>query len=495
MDGRGRVLGTIERIPLGALVAGILAFHVVLSLWQAWSVQINDDGILYVRSAEQFLRGDFQAARALQGWFGFPLLMAVVSKITTLPPEFTGKAANIIASAVTLWLLLRMTWMQKSSKLAICVAAALLFGNYAWNDTRGALTRDHLFICFVVISFFFLFLDQRSRSLTNKVCFAIGCVVASFFRKEAAALLVMVPALLVAWDPPRRWLRFVGAMIFISAAAYVVVAVAHRAGNVDVFNLLEGPSKRMAILGDQILAPFAERRAPLAYVSMIIGLVTVSLFLSLGPLSVALAGWGLLKDKTLRHSAYLRLFLCYLATALVALSAHTFYSLVFEVRYGLFLGLLLSPFSAIVAARLIEEGIRGRIMQLLALLAGASLLYGLVGALKIADASRFNLDAAAWLRANVQPGAKSLSNNNQISYYGNLESPVPDPEFLLQSIARRTDIAQLRDFKAYDVVVIRLRKDQTDQIPKLDGAVGRKPQAQFQNRRGDVILIYQPHKT
>src|SRR4051794_16347462 len=72
----------LSKLSIPALVAIICVVHVALLFSQAYFVQINDDGILYIQAARLFSEGHSSEARALYPWFSYTFLVGKIMAAT-----------------------------------------------------------------------------------------------------------------------------------------------------------------------------------------------------------------------------------------------------------------------------------------------------------------------------------------------------------------------------------------------------------------------------
>src|SRR5436853_3985242 len=106
-----RLLSGISRLSILNLVLAICAIHIALLIWQAYLVQVNNDGIHYVRVANLLAQGHFAEARAIYPWLGYPLLISGVIAATGLDGMTAARLLNGLASTATVLLILRSVWV------------------------------------------------------------------------------------------------------------------------------------------------------------------------------------------------------------------------------------------------------------------------------------------------------------------------------------------------------------------------------------------------
>lgn len=195
-------------LPPGWLtpVVGAFVGSLLLSLLARLGSTLNRDGTLYVRAAQAFLDGGFDAARELFNWPFLPILMAVVAKLSGLGTENAGHLLNALFMAGACALLVAcVSRRQPEVAWSVCLVALALPG---LNEYRNELLREFGCWFFIMLAFWLaLRWAERPRWLSAlAVHMSLG--VSALFRPEALALF---PAL-IAWQlfaAPReeKWQR------------------------------------------------------------------------------------------------------------------------------------------------------------------------------------------------------------------------------------------------------------------------------------------------
>lgn len=485
-----KLFGKLSNLSVPTLVVGICAIHIALLLWQAYAVQINNDGILYVTAARRLAQGDIAGARAQFPWLGYPALIAGVVTATGLDPVIAARLLNGIASTLTVLLILRAAWAALPGRTTLLCAAALLFGNLWFNELRGTIVREHFYFLFVLCGFYCLLRDLQSPGVSWKAGFVVVTAIAALFRIEAVGFLIFVPALRLALEPRPRMVRVVAFIVLLGGPACAVAVLAYWSDLGNVAALLAKPLARIAALRDQVLWPYEFRKAGFAYASMIAGLWLYALINSIGLPVLALVGVGAATSATFRRSAPLYLALIYVAVGAVALFVQAFFNLFLDPRHGLVLSLMLTVPAAVAFVNLLPEAAdqARRWPRIVNGFVVVMLVVGFFGGMKYYDARRYQITAGQWLAENVASNAHVIGNNNQVQFYGGLATA--DPDLVISSSSHALPISDARDWKSYDVVVLELRKDQLDQVPALEKNIGQPPTKSFENSRGDKILIF-----
>lgn len=198
-----------RRLPtLPGPVATAFVGSLLLSAVALVGSTLNRDGMLYVRTAQAYLDGGFEAARESFNWLFLPILMAAVSRLTGLGPEAAGHAMNVLFMAGTCALLVACV-ARRQPELApwACLAVLAVTGI---NEYRHELVREYGCWFFVMLAFWLALRWDERPGWAGALVVQGALALAALFRPEALALF---PALvlwqLFAAPAGRRWRRTV----------------------------------------------------------------------------------------------------------------------------------------------------------------------------------------------------------------------------------------------------------------------------------------------
>lgn len=190
---------------------------------------LNRDGMLYVRAAQAFIDGGFEAAGRLFNWLFLPVLMALVSRTTGLGLENAGHLLNALFMAGACALM--VACVRDKHPEAAWAACLMVLAMPGLNEYRDELLREYGCWFFVMLAFRLAlrWAERPGWALAFGVQAALG--LAALFRPEAVALF---PALLL-WQlfaAPRaeRWRRLalLGAL---PLAAGLLLAILYWSGH------------------------------------------------------------------------------------------------------------------------------------------------------------------------------------------------------------------------------------------------------------------------
>jgi len=179
------------------LLPVIISISLLLSLWGNLADNIlNNDGVEYLKSSAAMLQGDWSAAVETYKWPFYSALIALLSKFSGLPLEYSADVLNALAFV---WLSLAFVALVrlaggKRSTLWFAVLVILAFPSL--NKFRPYLIRDPAFLALFLsgcYAFFLYLLESRKQhNVIAIICFGI----ATLFRLEGLIYLFMTQAYL-----------------------------------------------------------------------------------------------------------------------------------------------------------------------------------------------------------------------------------------------------------------------------------------------------------
>ena len=188
---------------------------------------LNRDGILYVETAHNFLQGGFDAARRTFQWPFFPILMALVSKITGIGLEKTGHLLNALFMAGTCAILVASVQRRvPEATWPICLVVLALPGP---NYYRNELLREYGCWFFMMLSFWLALRWSENPRWGSALIVQLALAISTLFRPEALVFF----AAFVMWqlfEAPkesklRRVLMIVGVPLVVALLMFVLIGI------------------------------------------------------------------------------------------------------------------------------------------------------------------------------------------------------------------------------------------------------------------------------
>lgn len=178
-----------------AAVAGI-------SVWSVFADPIiNNDGIVYIRVAQALANGDMEAALSIHKWPFYSFLISLLHRVTGLDFITSAHVLNGLLNLLTCVIFIRMVAELGGSKAALVIAAFVIVLFPGLNELRSYIIRDHGYIAFYLLAFYFL---VRALDVRRTVLLAAGTAamaVATLFRIEGVVFLIAMPIIYLSSRP------------------------------------------------------------------------------------------------------------------------------------------------------------------------------------------------------------------------------------------------------------------------------------------------------
>lgn len=498
--------GGVARTPMSGRRIELVAVmtSVVLTLWLLYLDNvINDDSVLYLKSAEAFARGDWHAAVGIYNWPFYSMLIAAIHLATGLDIDIAAYALNGVLYGVLVWAYLGVVRLCGADRRTLWLAALFILLLPSLNDYRTFIVRDIGFwTCYLLGLWALLKFQARPRLLTALAWGGI-MVLATLFRIEGIAFLIVLPLVLL-WRPPsgyrRALLRFACLQMVLAAGIVAVVLWFAVAGpNAFSGRLLE-PLQLARMFGDQLSSGLLEKAAALrehvlvyhsrnAALSGVLAILTYIL-LSYVAKSLGLLGWislgAGLKWRAFPFTPTVRRTLTMAAVLnavvlVIFLVPQFFLTGRYVMPLTLTLGLCV-PFGLSAMYRRWRERRDRRAGAWLFPIAMLLLAFMAVDSLWSFGASKNHLkEAGLWLRTNTPATARIYSNDTVVGFYAHKSG-----DEWKRSQPPLADALQPDALTRYDYVVVSVKRH--DAIPAQLATV--HPVREFKNRKNDRTLVF-----
>lgn len=410
----------------------VFLVSVLLSLWSAYAQFIpNPDAMLYLRAAEYFSVGRWAEAVEVYRWPFYSLVIALAMKLTGAEALLAAQSVNLLldgATAVVFVAIVRR--LAGHERLGIVFWAALfILLNPKLMQLRPVIIRDHGFIALFLTVIYLVVVDQQARSLWIKGGICVAIALASLFRLEAAFLLLLVPAFYIYVRSSKT-----AARVLILA---VLVACLMLIPGFSLWRALEAYSKgmpggywgtwlaQMQLLFRDVQAtglqlerilPAGRNVGGLAIAGIILAITLDALLRALTiPIAVlsALAYWPRLVMPELAG----KVVAWFAGWQIPLLLTFAVFSLFVDWRYAMAFSLMASipaVFTLDAVAQDFATCFRAKVLLAMAV---ATVL--VPSALAFPRYSKFGYlrDAGVWIRDQVPPAAKIVTNDGRIAYY------------------------------------------------------------------------------
>lgn len=490
----------------------ILAFGAILSL--AFSAVahladplLNDDGILYLRTAQAFLTDGVAGAFSLYEWPWYSIAIGLLQDLTGMPLQWAASAINAALASLMVVGFACLCREAGGDRATLAFAAMLILAHPELNEYRSFVIRDFGFWAFSLCSLLAL-MRYAECGRHRDILLWSSCVLAAFlFRTEALFLALAGPLSLFALKAPwrRRFAAYLKLNSFLLAliplGAVCLLAypdILERFAATSVYQKWAYPLLQVknelwrssAALGEIMLNERAEDLHLLFLLAGLAAILVAELLAAIGlPVAVILSyGFWKLRVSPPPHIRWPILF--YAGASLVYLSAFVLFHRFLQGRHPMLLALLIMLPAPFFLRQIYSKAIqlnRQRIFFfILAIVLSASLVDGFVS---FGHSKQHLVDALAWTEANAGLNDAVRTNSQKLAFHSG--RPVDWDEVLLFEKEGEKALEALAATGAYWLVEV--RHDE----PALQAALRKKVKSggllelsRFANSRGDRVIVY-----
>ncbi len=487
-----------RRIEFAAIMASAL-----LTAWLLYLDNvINDDSVLYLKSAEAFARGDWEAAVEIYSWPFYSILIAATHWATGLDVDIAAYLLDGALYAVLVWAYLGIVRVCGADRRTLWFAALFILVLPALNDYRTFIVRDVGFWAFYLLGLWALLKFQARPTMASALAWGAAMLLAALFRIEGVVFLFVLP-LVVLWRPPTGYLRALArfaCLQLVLVAGIVAIAFWFAVEGPRAFSgrLLE-PLLWAHMFGDQLTGGLLAKAAALREHVLVYhsrnfalsGVLTILAYILLSYIakSLGLLGW-LSIGYGLRHRA-LPIPSAPRRTLAMAVALNVVVLVIFLVPQFFLTGRYVMPLTLTLAAW-VPFGLsamyrhwrdrRSRVGRWLLPIAVLLLVVMAVDSLWSFGASKDHLkDAGLWLRANTPATARIYSDNTVVGFYARKSG-----DEWKRSQPPLPDVLQPEALSRYDYVIVTVKRH--DEMPHpLTAAHAVR---EFHNRKNDRVVIF-----
>jgi len=179
-------------VTLTALVSAVLTL---------WAITVdpvfNPDALIYLASADEFIKGNIANGLAIYKWPFYPMLIAFVGTVCGVSVETAAYILNGILQVIAVLGFLACVKALGANKRTLIIAAVLILLFPSFIKYRAFVIRDVGFWACYLWSLYHLFLAVKTEQNKRFFYSFILIVFAFLFRIEAIAFIVIVPLFLL----------------------------------------------------------------------------------------------------------------------------------------------------------------------------------------------------------------------------------------------------------------------------------------------------------
>ncbi|HAA37050.1 MAG TPA: hypothetical protein DCE12_09555, partial [Gammaproteobacteria bacterium] len=391
----------------------------------AWCIHIDDvinnDGVEYIRAAEQFAARNWAGAFAVHQWPFFSFLMWATGAALGTSYETAGQLLNTFFFTLSSLLFVGVVRAFGGTSQRLTALAALVAVLHpAFNEYRAFIIRDAGYLAFYLLALFFLAKSIQVWRWRYSVFVVSALLAASIFRIEGAVFLLSAPLLIMTArgeNGGSPWTRLVltvmaAAVLALVLGWWLIAPGGGAVANVAASSPLEvigtawheitsSVSHKIAVLRTEFLGTYAAEYAWTLFVFAVIMILLSATFSQLTIPWALLTFGGLVVGVRFPHKSLNRIWLTLVGMHLAILLVFAVIKLFLAARYPLALAvtiLILIPFALERVAQAIrwhELKTPARVLTVVLLLwAGGESISGLDNATR-ASAIK---DAGLWLK-------------------------------------------------------------------------------------------------
>ena len=455
----------------------LAAASLLLSLWLiALDPLLNRDAIIYLRTAETYLREGFVASQQLFGRPLLSILFATVHQLTGIPLVYAGLLVNSLFYALLCVGFVATLHTLGGDRRVQLFGAIVILSHPVLNEHRSSIMRDPAYLAMLVLALREMLLYTRNPRPLHQLRW-LGCaLLAALFRFEGVFFALLAPlSLLLCSDLPHRvrhCLRMLLPQLFamgLVAAGLVLYQGTLQPGArlfpgiglyIDQLSGFPARFGATASASAEAMLEFTAREdASIALLAALMAILLLNICRALTwPWVITLFwGWRARLLTRLRRDDH-RVLLAHLAISLAYLAAFTLINRFMLERYAIHLVVFLLFYLAFILNALWQSGGRRALRQwvVAALLVGMSL-----DTLHNRDQEKaFMRDAAEWLVANAPPGSTLASNEQYLAYFSGLS--VDWREAGHRGFDLRAMLASPEFWRNQDYLAMRVRREDRD---------------------------------
>lgn len=155
---------------------------------------INPDAVLYYEAARLFSLGLWHQGFEVFNWPFYSLCIAFINKLTGLSIENSASLLSIVFFSLTTFSFLKLIELAGGRRREILAGALILLSSkHIVGITLSMHIRDQGFWAFFLIGLLFFIRFHKNRNQFEATCWQISILIATLFRLEGVAYLLLLP--------------------------------------------------------------------------------------------------------------------------------------------------------------------------------------------------------------------------------------------------------------------------------------------------------------
>lgn len=409
----------------------MIVANIVLSIW-CLNIDpvINNDGVIYLGTAQLMLDGQWQEAFNYYSWPYYPAFIAATAKLFFLELETAAHALNILlVSSLTIAFVCIVGELSNNNHRIMVMAALVILFFPSITKYRSFIIRDFGYLSGYLWSLYFIFRFCSTLNKKHLIGWVLCAMLSCLFRIEGVAFLLIGSYFLVlftARNMPHRQLILPAlsmGLIALSATLlffYVkdkyapMIEVAQASGqNIhNIFELFWANTQQQ--LGDKKITLFNYT----IIIAQNIGSVFYELIRRMAIFYFLFAVYAYIHNIGFKNHLVKRVWLVYVASNLCLLIVFSLYNNFLASRYTMASALTLLLLAPFVIDQLLTAFKDYRISKkAISVFALSLLVISSVEGLNVRTKKNHIKEAGLWVKTALASDAKVYSNDRLIPYY------------------------------------------------------------------------------
>ena len=484
-------------------IYAVIASLLISAFTLAFPDTPNDDAYTYVKTAEVFLSDGFAAAYQHYEWASYSVLIGLVSSIG-IDLLTAGLFINALLYAILVYGFVSIVKEIDDSKTVLFLAVVSILLYPQLNEYRYRIIRDVGFWAFSILALWQYLQFARSHSIKNALAFCGSLLIATTFRVEAIAYLLITPFALLLdaryeWRLRRRlFFTLIGIVFAASVLGIVLLGIL----GIDIPNLFvrfvsvyepfirntfspdEARLSELAgVLFNEHAAAYSKEYITVFMAAGFLTILLANLFTAIGGPYLIILLLGFFK-KTLRLGREVAIpMMAYLLVNAAILFAFLYITRFLSSRYAMLFCILLAIFVPLILAQLLQ-GAEASKLKAAHILLTLFFTYCTIDAYYSFGESKDHVfDSIEWLAENTDDSSGLVSNNHAIAYFS---GKVEDYDLVLRYLTEE----QILSSAVGDTIAVEMYYEMEQLLARASITPYIELQTEFPGRKNQRIAIY-----
>ncbi len=466
----------------------------LLSFWLDYrETVINPDAICYLLSAKSIstigIKGAMQLCNQAR-WPFYPFLIHAFAQITLFSHLISAYILNALFTLLTVTSFILIVKILGGNRRTLWLAAGVILLAHTFNDVRESIIRDHGFWGFYLLSCWLLLRYVAKPQLSTAVMWSASLIIATLFRIEGAIFLLFLPFVMVFRFRYFIYLHLPLIILCLLGGSWLLlyhhysIDQLSRVGEMinefrqGIFLITDRLLSMKTNLAQYVLTSDSYHDASVVLIIMMISWYLVSVMSNLTWIYTILVAyaWYHLSIRSKVLTAYI---IINIIITFGFLLQHVFLSN----RYLIALSLILMLWVPFALNNLFEQ--RNRLCAYAAVF--FIMIFSLGGIFDFGYSKLYIHQGGDWIAANVPATASLYANDYQLMYYSkHFGNQIFD---VLPNYTKLNAVMNSK-WKQYDYIALRIGHEKENQWKIVQQEINRVPVAEFQNKRGDRVVVY-----